>query len=425
MPPRRSSRSRASVEPAASTSKRKRNAPIVEVEDDEEEEVKPASRTRRSTSVQPASKGKASTRSKKALEEVQEAEEEQDPPPKKKSRPSLETEDEEEEPVEAPKTKSRKPPSRASAAPASAPTTRKTRGSSVKPEATETSLPRRKTIATSRASRSTRRISTIVIDSENEDGYELGENGEKIGLKSQPKTTSTRAKRKTKEVYVIDSSDDEAQPGASQPSRARKGKEMTPVKEEEVAQDDDEDMAETEVKQEPEQEPEEELIKEPTPAQAAPVEEPPATQEESEEEEEDAEEVTAAVLEEAADVTPVPFDEEEHSLLDPPISTMPRGAPQPPPPPPEPEGPKSRLVILKMALINFKSYAGRQDIGPFHKVSFPNFALKSMFWHNSFPRSHSQPSLARTGLASRTLSMRCCSSSVSARPRCVRANSPN
>ncbi|KAF5370011.1 hypothetical protein D9758_001368 [Tetrapyrgos nigripes] len=35
--------------------------------------------------------------------------------------------------------------------------------------------------------------------------------------------------------------------------------------------------------------------------------------------------------------------------------------------PEEPQGPKSRLVIHKLALVNFKSYAGRQEIGPFHK----------------------------------------------------------
>ena len=381
MPPRRSSRPRASVEPATSTSKRKRNAPV-EVEDDEEEEVKPVSRTRRATSIQPASKGKTSTRSKKALEEVQEAEEEADRPPKKKSRSSLETEDEEEAPAGAPKTRSRKPPSRASAAPASAPAIRKTRASSVKPEATETALPRRKTVATSRAPRSTRRISTIVIDSENEDGYELGENGEKIELKPRPKATVTRGKRKTKEIYVIDSSDDEAQPGPSQPSRARKEREMTPVKEE-VVQDDDEEMADAEVKQEPEQK-SKKLVKEPTPAQAAPAEEPTVTQEGDEEEEEDAEEVTAAVLDEPAEATPAPVDEaedddDEPSLLDPPISTIPqREAPQPPPAPPEPEGPKARLVIHKMALINFKSYAGRQDIGPFHKASCFDLVPKPM-----------------------------------------------
>ena len=32
------------------------------------------------------------------------------------------------------------------------------------------------------------------------------------------------------------------------------------------------------------------------------------------------------------------------------------------------DGPKKRLIIHKMALVDFKSYAGRQEIGPFHKV---------------------------------------------------------
>ena len=31
-------------------------------------------------------------------------------------------------------------------------------------------------------------------------------------------------------------------------------------------------------------------------------------------------------------------------------------------------GPKKRLVIKKMVLENFKSYAGAQHVGPFHKV---------------------------------------------------------
>ena len=30
--------------------------------------------------------------------------------------------------------------------------------------------------------------------------------------------------------------------------------------------------------------------------------------------------------------------------------------------------PKARLVIHKMVLVNFKSYAGKQGIGPFHEV---------------------------------------------------------
>ncbi|CAE6532357.1 unnamed protein product [Rhizoctonia solani] len=46
-----------------------------------------------------------------------------------------------------------------------------------------------------------------------------------------------------------------------------------------------------------------------------------------------------------------------------------------------PAGPRKRLVIHKMALVNFKSYAGRQEIGPFHKsfsaIVGPNGSGKS------------------------------------------------
>ena len=65
----------------------------------------------------------------------------------------------------------------------------------------------------------------------------------------------------------------------------------------------------------------------------------------------------------------IPAVEEEdlESLFDPPPmpgpSNLPRAIPE------EPAGPKSRLVIHKMVLINFKSYAGKQEIGPFHKVT--------------------------------------------------------
>jgi structural maintenance of chromosome 4 len=58
-------------------------------------------------------------------------------------------------------------------------------------------------------------------------------------------------------------------------------------------------------------------------------------------------------------------EEEEISLLEPHLKTT---SVMQPPPPEEPSGPKPRLVIHKMVLINFKSYAGRQEIGPFHKV---------------------------------------------------------
>ncbi|WVQ75201.1 hypothetical protein IAR50_004812 [Cryptococcus sp. DSM 104548] len=51
------------------------------------------------------------------------------------------------------------------------------------------------------------------------------------------------------------------------------------------------------------------------------------------------------------------------------------------PPPPAPSGPKPRLTIHKLVLVNFKSYAGRQEIGPFHKsfsaIVGPNGSGKS------------------------------------------------
>ncbi|TDL26418.1 hypothetical protein BD410DRAFT_783474 [Rickenella mellea] len=79
------------------------------------------------------------------------------------------------------------------------------------------------------------------------------------------------------------------------------------------------------------------------------------------------------------DKAQMPIEEPEHSLLDDsntthsklPASQIPE----------EPQGPRSRLVIHKMSLINFKSYAGRQDIGPFHKsfsaIVGPNGSGKS------------------------------------------------
>ncbi|OCF77743.1 hypothetical protein I204_01743 [Kwoniella mangroviensis CBS 8886] len=52
-----------------------------------------------------------------------------------------------------------------------------------------------------------------------------------------------------------------------------------------------------------------------------------------------------------------------------------------PPPVPTPAGPKPRLTIHKLVLVNFKSYAGRQEIGPFHKsfsaIVGPNGSGKS------------------------------------------------
>ncbi|KAJ6264659.1 hypothetical protein Dda_0808 [Drechslerella dactyloides] len=53
----------------------------------------------------------------------------------------------------------------------------------------------------------------------------------------------------------------------------------------------------------------------------------------------------------------------------------------PTPPPAEPPGPKPRIVITHLVMTNFKSYAGRQEVGPFHtsftSVVGPNGSGKS------------------------------------------------
>ncbi|KAI9066460.1 hypothetical protein FKP32DRAFT_1589530 [Trametes sanguinea] len=381
MPPRRSSRARASVEPAAPASKRKRNDPEEGAEI--EQEVKPAPRTRRSASAQPPPKARTSTRSRKSLEEVQEEDEEEpSPPPSKRSRPSLETEGSDDEAVDKRKTRTRKPPSTA-AGPSTAPA-RKTRGASasVKSESTEVVLPRRKTVAASAASkntRSSRRISTIVIDSDHEEPYEVDEDGNMVDTKPPPppKPAQAKGKKGTKQkvVYVIDDSEDESQAGPS----VKRGKSMTPVKEESTAEpvQEAEDAADDKA----------EVTRNDPDAHEAP---PPQDEEEDEEEEAEVEAVSAAVLNEEDEGEAAPpaageggessVEEEEHSLLDPPLSSIPR-QPSHSAIPEEPQGPKPRLVIYKMALVNFKSYAGRQEIGPFHKsfsaIVGPNGSGKS------------------------------------------------
>ncbi|KAI9566365.1 RecF/RecN/SMC [Boletus coccyginus] len=73
-----------------------------------------------------------------------------------------------------------------------------------------------------------------------------------------------------------------------------------------------------------------------------------------------------------------PRQEEERSLLEPRVRTQTQSQP---PPVEEVKVPRARLVIHKMVLVNFKSYAGRQEIGPFHKsfssIVGPNGSGKS------------------------------------------------
>ena len=75
--------------------------------------------------------------------------------------------------------------------------------------------------------------------------------------------------------------------------------------------------------------------------------------------------------------------EEEKSLFEPPPT------PEPPPlpktMPEESSGPKARLVIHKMALVNLKSYARHREIGPFHKVSFRSIIVLGLNYTHYSP----------------------------------------
>lgn len=90
--------------------------------------------------------------------------------------------------------------------------------------------------------------------------------------------------------------------------------------------------------------------------------------------------------------------------------------------PEEPSAPKSRLVIHKIVLVNFKSYAGRQEIGPFHKVaSILDLYLTSL----TIFRSRFLPLSVLMVLGNQTQSMRCYLCLDIGLPRCDRERSPN
>ena len=111
--------------------------------------------------------------------------------------------------------------------------------------------------------------------------------------------------------------------------------------------------------------------------------------------------------------------EEEKSLFEPP--PMPEPSSLPKTMPEEPSGPKARLVIHKMVLVNFKSYAGRQEIGPFHKVSFRSIIVSGI----NYSSSHFLPLLALMDQANLTPSTRYFLSLVIAPRKCAKPNSLN
>lgn len=118
-------------------------------------------------------------------------------------------------------------------------------------------------------------------------------------------------------------------------------------------------------------------------------------------------------------------EEEERSLLEPDVTVDPTPAPKVQVQPvalTEPEGPKPRLVIYKLVLVDFKSYAGRQEIGPFHKVgNTPCLTFSPSANMRSIIRV-SPPSLAPTGQASPTQSTRSCSFSDIELRKCDKLN---
>jgi structural maintenance of chromosome 4 len=117
--------------------------------------------------------------------------------------------------------------------------------------------------------------------------------------------------------------------------------------------------------------------------------------------------------------TTPPVHEEEKSLLDD-LPTSPSKAKRAPPPLEEPHGPRPRLVIHKLVLVNFKSYAGRQEIGPFHKVGYFRVATLRLIIC-----SPSRQSSAPMVLANQIPSMRYFLFLATAQAKCDKESSPN
>lgn len=356
MPPRRSTRSssRLSVEPenqpppqrSAPPSKRKRSSGDNLDNDEHEDPVKPPSRTTRRPSSSkpplPATTSRASSRSKSALRQVQDSDDSDDDQelshPAKKSRPSPELEDVHEEDEEDVKPNIR-PRTRGAGATsaASLPNGRSSKGKITSDtddeDATEERVPV-KSASRTRSSRNTdsvkpptarrggrpSRSTTVSIKAELPDELPLGNIDDGGGEEDEIPTASKRR--------------------AAKPS-SRKVKSLTPESaKEDLVADTNLDNKSNAVSDISNGEPV--LSAEgPTPV-PSPKKLPP----------------TSSLV-----------HEEEKSLLDD-LPVSPAKARHAPLVLEEPQGPSARLVIHKLVLVNFKSYAGRQEIGPFHKVGF-------------------------------------------------------
>ncbi|KAI0962099.1 hypothetical protein AcV7_001019 [Taiwanofungus camphoratus] len=357
MPPRRSSRStRASVEPQEldkiAASKRKRSNPTETIVD--QENIKPATRTRRPSSVRNtgSTKSRALSQSKGSLEEVPETEEDQgneeSSRPIKKSRPSLEPVDDEasDHDEDTKPTKSKRGSSKKSSI-ASIRKASESKAHQVRASAGRTS-------ASTSVSRTSSRL-------------------EKVSTRSRKAPESDT---EDEESEAVDVSEDDS---VEVPKRGQRGRKAIASRVMEPHDEADEEIVQADGNMERASTPMEE---EPS-VNEAPRQEL-STQHHREElkessDKEDTKQDVAKALDEKHD-TKSGVDEEEYSLLDPPKSPIHRPQSQPAVIE-EPQGPKARLVIHKMALVNFKSYAGRQEIGPFHKsfsaIVGPNGSGKS------------------------------------------------
>jgi structural maintenance of chromosome 4 len=395
MPPRRSTRSRASVEPVNEApkgkSKRKRSlqadvdvaeeTPISTNENGDR--VKPASRaskppSRRPSLEQPLETSKL-TRSRKSLQHIKEEDEDEDEDedesedegesrPAKKRRASTEVyaEDDESDFEEPPRAKSR--------------------------------VSSRK-VSASRASLS----SNNVHDNEDEDnatGQPKSKSRSRSSKIAAPKTSSgrtSRASAKFKQESDVLKHEEPELPQKARRQKAHSSHRHANTQHAPAQDDMDEEASSGEVKAE--------LV--------------------GKDEDDVAEQIAVTPNDDIKETAPSQSahprveEEEEVSLLDPePLKpTIPHS--QPAVEVEEPKGPRSRLVIYKMVLVSFKSYAGRQEIGPFHKVGCNYLRLGNLLTTSS----PSLPLWVQMARASLTLSMPCSLSSVTVLLRCDKASS--
>lgn len=410
MPPRRSARA-TSAKPSAPpedkplSSKRKRN----ETGPDQDEVVKPSTSRKppsaRSNAAATSTRSRTSVHSRSSLKEVPESDEdpEDTPPPTKKKRPSAVLEpkpeggESSEEIQEILPPVRRAPPVRKSATKRG---TKKGKEVAQKEEDSEPEVPTSRArqvpaASTRRSNRSSvqlqeERISIVISDSDEENPALKARN---------PPSKAVPAPKEEDE-----SEEEPPMPNGRRPASTSGTAALKPI-----------NKSRRKVESSSEEEAEPKFVVQAQPVVAAEPEHvsdaveselPPVPEVEKGEEE-----PTPGPADKEPSDKPMSEMEEEHTLLDPP-NVPPRNQPAPSQPE-EPKGPQARLVIHKMALINFKSYAGRQEIGPFHKV------LQHLYNPNDFLNLNSLflRSSAPTGPESRTPSTPCCSYLDIALPR--------